>query len=1031
MASLNDLYKSIRQKLEAVIQTDLAEKDRFRRAAAANLASANARIPQIEQDIKTLLVYKHAAGASVPVSCTQASYQPAPANLSQLSSMYNNASSVADWTAIYRCASAGISWLENEKRRLQATPTHTPEARSSSAADAQCRSILQSKAAAELKSQLTALDDFYAPMLIIRRGYHIPASNTIPPFGKVGEPFPVTDGCVTLAKQVFGDGFDPSNRTLLRHSIFPNVTLIQANTSLMDNVMRYMRAYAFSYICHTIPAQQKVFFIDTCTFDPSSLGFLRNLTVQGNSIIAPVPENMAAAQARLAELRQLQTASAEHRLLVFRYRAASSDQGCTEKLQWLCSNAANYNLRVIMVQELPDSESDFSKFRPHYLPADARVFVSPSRQYLETAVEHCRLFWYLEPSSIPQSFIEALVKAYKPPVLETRYFKVNPIPHTLPYTRDRKKKLSLLYGVGASGKKYYLDLDGMDFSAYIVGAAGSGKSTMYHALITSAIMNYHPDDLELWLIDFGRTSFKRYTDHTPPHVRYVLIEQTTELVCSLVLTLREEIDRRVRILTKYHVEKISDLPEQLPKEDHMPRMLVIIDEFGAFKSILTDPKFPDAQMFKLHLEYLLLQGRKHGMHFIFANQFFVDISKALSDDAKGQIGLRVALLAEKPEMNATLRLSPSQMSESEKNRINRLPQHQALFTSHATSGILSEPVHILYFNDQDKQAQLQLIDSIRRTMKPTAQSRRDPKDTYVAHLQFCLDRDTIPRFQDRKAEMQTDIKLWQRNPAWQSSDMLLYLGEPRNMNPIHHELLRNARDNNMLIYGNYARNLTGLANLLLSIDQSARMQGVPVEYWCAEHDVLANQFIKNWAVPSSLFRDRRKLCARAEELDKQWNSQTLKPRLIIVTGFTETLSALEDDKAENSRRSRSSGKTEELSLDAIRGMVGNMSLLGVPTPAQPSAPSTYDLQANISDLLSLLPRYGVHFVFVVQNETELLSAKIIPDRFTHQVGFVSGIVDCTPSAFKRRVADISEAEMCGCLANGQFTVYMPFSDLKT
>lgn len=1026
MASLNDLYRSIYQQLEAIHQADRAEKEQQRRAAQDSRTAAAAQIQQLDEDLKTLSSYQSVAAAYVPKDAIHASYPPARVNPNHLASLYNTS---RDWMTIYRTASAGIAWLEQEKRKLQTAPVRVATGQSSAATDSQCRQILQSPSAAEMKRQLAELDDYYAPMRIVQRGYHVPAANTLPPFGKVGETFPVTDGCVTLAKQIFGDGFDQYNRTLLRHTIFPSVTLIQANTGMMSTVLRYMQAYAFSFICHTVPAQQKVFFVDTCTLDPSSLGFLRNLTIQGDSIIASMPESMAAAQACLGELRQLQTSAPAHRLLIFRYRPGFSDHGCAEKLQWLCSNAATYHLQVIMVQELPDTESDYGRFRPNYLPADARIFISPSRQYLETAVEHRRLFWYLEPDSIPRSFIDALIRAYQPQALETRYFKVNPIPQKLPYTRDRQKKLSLLYGVGQSGKKYYLDLGGMDFSAYIVGAAGSGKSTLLNVLITSAIMNFHPDDLEMWLVDFGRSEFSRYTKHAPPHVRYILIEKTTELVCSLVLKLREEIDRRGRILTKYHALKITDLPENLPKEDHMPRLLVIIDEFGAFNSILADPNFPDRQVFKSHLEYLLLQGRKHGMHFIFSNQFFIDIAKVLTDDAKNQIGLRVAMLADRSEMKAALALPAGQLSDAETNRINRLPQRQVLFTARSSPGVLSEPVHVLYFDkEHDEPARMQLIDNIARMMKPTAQDRQSPPDTYVAHPQFFLDRDAIPKLRDRTAEIQADIKHWQQNPAWQPSDLLLYLGEPRNMDAIHHELLRNTRDHNLLLYGNYARNINELASVVHSIDQSARMQGVPVEYWCDEHDVLANRFISTWAAQGSMIRDRSKLRARAEALDEQWNNRTLKPRVIIVTGFAEILSALEDDKAEDARRSRSGKKTEELDFSVIRSMVGDRRLLQESTPAQSAS---YDLQANINELLNLLPRYGVHFVFVVQSESDLLASKINSDRFTHLVGFASGVHDSVITAFRRRVTDISEKEMCGCLTNGLFTVYMPFSDLKT
>ena len=36
----------------------------------------------------------------------------------------------------------------------------------------------------------------------------------------------------------------------------------------------------------------------------------------------------------------------------------------------------------------------------------------------------------------------------------------------------------------------------------IVGPSGSGKSTLLHALITNAALNYGPDEVEFYLIDF-------------------------------------------------------------------------------------------------------------------------------------------------------------------------------------------------------------------------------------------------------------------------------------------------------------------------------------------------------------------------------------------------------------------------------------------------------------------------------------------------------------------------------------------------
>lgn len=52
----------------------------------------------------------------------------------------------------------------------------------------------------------------------------------------------------------------------------------------------------------------------------------------------------------------------------------------------------------------------------------------------------------------------------------------------------------------------------------------------YYSSIAGLIRNYHPDNVELWLADFKQLEFKRYIKHLPPHVKYVLLDESTELV---------------------------------------------------------------------------------------------------------------------------------------------------------------------------------------------------------------------------------------------------------------------------------------------------------------------------------------------------------------------------------------------------------------------------------------------------------------------------------------------------------------------
>ena len=52
------------------------------------------------------------------------------------------------------------------------------------------------------------------------------------------------------------------------------------------------------------------------------------------------------------------------------------------------------------------------------------------------------------------------------------------------------------------------DFENELFAAFMMGASRSGKSTLLHTIICSLLMDYHPDELELWLLDFKMLEFK-------------------------------------------------------------------------------------------------------------------------------------------------------------------------------------------------------------------------------------------------------------------------------------------------------------------------------------------------------------------------------------------------------------------------------------------------------------------------------------------------------------------------------------------
>jgi hypothetical protein len=67
---------------------------------------------------------------------------------------------------------------------------------------------------------------------------------------------------------------------------------------------------------------------------------------------------------------------------------------------------------------------------------------------------------------------------------------------------------------------------------------------LLHTIITGLLRQYHPDDVELWLADFKMGEFSQYINPMPPHIKYILLDESAELVYDFVELLTKELLRR-------------------------------------------------------------------------------------------------------------------------------------------------------------------------------------------------------------------------------------------------------------------------------------------------------------------------------------------------------------------------------------------------------------------------------------------------------------------------------------------------------
>ena len=1041
MANWEAYYKQVVRDLTQIHTEAQRAAASSQQASERARAQVSKRCEQLDQEIRQLQIYAQTAQYYVTAADLAYTPTPASASLERLSQQYDQARmGVGSWLNLYREARAGVAYLERQKEQIRRSqPAPANQAVSTAQLDAKCRAVLMGEHAARLAREFQTIDSQNALVGRLTRDYTKPRTDAPCIIGKAAVQLPVPVGCRDQAEQVFGANYKPRSGHLLVPVDASSVILLQTPHQLMESVMGGLRAYALNVLCSTRPVPQKICFIDALTKSDRSLGVLAKIARLSKQAVAPVPTTAEEVRFALKDLLHMTDKRPGRRVLIYRYNPAMHDGHCDEVLQRLCANAAATGLTVLIVQAISDHDGRTEDRVPGFLSADARIFHSPTGRYMVDRAQKSQILWYNEPGSIPEDYLQALCDAYEPEVVVTEYLKVASVPRTLTYRRDRKKPLSLLFGVDEEGRKHTLDLTGMDFSAFILGGSRSGKSNLLNVLITDAIVNYHPDDLELWLVDFGRTEFSRYLEHTPPHVRYLLVDKTSELIRNLIKGLLDELNRRASVLIEHGALEISELPESV----HMPRMLVLIDEFGVLKTIMDNNESGDSRLYRSYLTTLLKQGAKHGMHFIFSDQSFSDASTALSEEARNQMGMRLTLTAEKAVEMLDALGAKGNATDDETSMLRNLPRFHVVYRSREKGRAMHGPVKVLYLPGPDKSPeQPQLIARINRTLSPTGRGRMDPANVYVPHERRMLAENAVPELKQRQSAIVSDIRSWRRGAAYNPGDILVYPGDPRTMAYVHHELLRNERNSNMVLYGSYSVSLSGMVRVIRSVTASCRIQRVPVEFWCAPRNPLGRTILNSRAMVGTKLSDGAALSNRLRQLVDQWTQKKLRPRMIVLAGIGDLMRGVMDDKGEaeamamlrgrssgSFRSSRSSGSSGGLSGDVIRGLVDR----GITEESDDSfreerreSEPEFDIQKALSSLMEYAPRYGLHFLVAAQYESELAEVGLAGNLYSHYMGFPTGGRDVSLRKFVNLTAELTDQSMFGCLTSTEFMIYMPY-----
>ena len=158
-------------------------------------------------------------------------------------------------------------------------------------------------------------------------------------------------------------------------------------------------------------------------------------------------------------------------------------------------------------------------------------------------------------------------------------------PETEVWTGDTVNELRVPIGRTGATKFQYLAIGkGTCQHALIAGKTGSGKSTLFHVMITNLALWCSPEQVEFYLVDFKKgVEFKCYASKRLPHARVVAIESDREFGLSVLQRVDEELKRRGDLFRKSGAQDIAGYKRAGGREP-MPRTLLMIDEFQHFSS---------------------------------------------------------------------------------------------------------------------------------------------------------------------------------------------------------------------------------------------------------------------------------------------------------------------------------------------------------------------------------------------------------------------------------------------------------------
>ena len=629
------------------------------------------------------------------------------------------------------------------------------------------------------------------------------------------------------------------------------------------------------------------------------------------------------------------------------------------------------------------------------------------------------------------------------------------------YSRG-KRKIQFPIGMDSLGNMYMQEMQraGSTCAAFLTGKEDSGKYSFLENVINYLVMLYHPDDVELWIMDLkGTAQITNIIEHCPPHIKYLLVPKGETMIFAFLDRIEKEYKRRINFLNnvgrseKYrHYGSWNNLLD-VPQEVYFPSIFVIINEVSILSQAIE--KLQGSRYmkdYKYTLQNILTQSKSAGFHFIFANQRFTSGLSGFSSIAMEQIRVRMAMSATtSSEIWETLNISTKYLTERQISWIDDLSRNQMLLYTRLSPIDLEEiekpsieKVKIFDMLDEERALQYERFDWLNLNMVGGKKYDLDKIDHYVEKHPILYNGEQYT-FDECKQNMMEFYRRYSQRIDFDPNDCILFTGYPLNLLPADPVIMRQGENENIAFFADENNYIESLSNTLFACLRSINPKRTKIEIWALQDDKKMKIFPEYWSRFKCVIGEEN-ICKRVKELKEEMFNNSLSNTYILVFRphmiehrinrkiefmkiKNQNSNTMVQGKAANQLLSDDlANKGTDNELNSELSLDGLSNILNISRPVKKNVSGTqglYDIEEDLKILCQYGSDSGLHFAMIENSWGGFRETRLKIDWFKHifSIGFPQGDSMNIPFG---SVAGKTESDMIFYTDGIRYKLFLPY-----